>query len=304
MALAERKIWVDGALLPFERATVHLHSLSAQRGYMAFDVLSCHWLPAGPAVLGLRAHARRFLRSAELAAMRVALDLDGVCAAIGAAVRANPGAAIVKINAYYPEVSSELAPLAPQASVAVAAFAPADLPASLPTGRSLRLQLSKTRKQPADVLSPQAKLAGSYTYSAIAHAQARAEGFDDVLLLDQAGCLAELPTRSFFWSDGAALCTAPLDGVLEGVTRQLVIELARDEGVPVREERLPGERIGELREALVTGTTTGVRAVERIGESSLPPPVPGPLAQRLRARFERLASGQDAAFAARWLEHV
>ena len=76
MSLAERQIWIDGELLPWERATLHLLSVSAQRGYLAFDVLYCHWQGERAAVIGLREHAQRFLRSVELAAMSVAFGAD------------------------------------------------------------------------------------------------------------------------------------------------------------------------------------------------------------------------------------
>jgi branched-chain amino acid aminotransferase len=300
----DRQVWIDGKLVPWADATLHVFAQSTQRGYLAFDVLSCHWLPGGPQIFGLREHAQRFLQSAELAGMRLRLDLDGVIAAIGQAVRANRGASWIKITCYYGAVSADLLPVEEHATVAVAAYSPEDVGASTAPPPPIRLQIAKIVKLPAEALSPQAKLAGSYTYAAIAKARARADGFDDVLLLDRGGAIAEGPVQSFFWVDGVDLCTAPLDVVLAGVTRRAVIELARDEGIEIREARAPADRLAHAEEAFITGTTTGIRAVARVGDWRLPEPVPGPITARLGDRLRRMLAGEDAKFSPRWLQGV
>ena len=83
MSLDERRIWVAGELRPWHEAGVHVLSQSVQRGSLVFDVMSCQWLDAGPAVFGLTPHVERFLNSARLSGMTLPLDLAGICAAIG-----------------------------------------------------------------------------------------------------------------------------------------------------------------------------------------------------------------------------
>ena len=145
MDLDERKIWLDGELVAWDRATVHVLSQSVQRGSLVFDVMSCHWLPDGAAVFGLRAHCRRFLNSANLSEMALPMRLDGIVNAIGETVRANPGAQIIKISAYYPSVSLDVLPRDKQATIAIAAFSAEDIygrAAALFASRPAELQIA------------------------------------------------------------------------------------------------------------------------------------------------------------------
>jgi branched-chain amino acid aminotransferase len=202
-SIEARRIWLDGKLVPWREATIHVLSQSAARGSLVFDVLPCYEGPDGPAIFGLREHSERFLNSAALSGMRLRLGLDEIQRAIGEAVRANPGTQIVKINAYYPGVSLDALPVDEVPTTAIAAFALADLSPGLdemPKLPPARLQVADVRKMPPWVLSPQAKLAAGYLYSAVAKQQARQEGFDDVLLLDERGDVAESSTDVRCWS--------------------------------------------------------------------------------------------------------
>ncbi|MFQ5514932.1 MAG: aminotransferase class IV [Myxococcota bacterium] len=305
----DRRIWVNGELVPWPEATLHVLSQSAARGSLVFDVMPCYELPDGPAIFGLREHSERFVRSAELSGMQLPLGLDAILQAIAETVRANPGTEIVKINAYHPGISLDVLPIDPEPSIAIAAFAIADVlpgagsvePRRLPPAR---LQVADVRKMPAWVQPPQAKLAAGYLYSSLAKQRARKEGFDDVLLLDERGEIAESSTQSFFLVLEGALWTAPVETVLAGITRCCVLELADDEGFPVKEARLPAERLLEAEEAFLSGTTTSLWPVARIDARTLPPPVPGPLTRRLIERMERLLAGDDPQFSPRWMQRV
>ncbi len=304
MSVDERRIWVAGELRPWHDVNVHVLSQSAQRGSLVFDVMSCHWLAAGPAVFGLTPHVERFLNSARLSGMALPLDLAGISAAIGDTVRANPGAEIVKMSAYHAGVSLDVLPRDPEATIAIAAFSVRDIypGAGSPARPSpASLQIADTRKMPPWVMSPQAKLAAGDLYTAVAKAEAREKGFDDVLLLDERGELAESSTQSFLLVESGTLLAPGYDYVLRGVTRRAVIELARDEDIPVREEVLPRDLLERADEALLCGTTINVWPVARIDELRLPAHCPGPVTQRLGQRLGALLAGTDP-LCARWIE--
>ncbi len=304
MSVDERRIWVAGELRPWHDVNMHVLSQSAQRGSLVFDVMSCHWLAAGPAVFGLTPHVERFLNSARLSGMALPLDLAGISAAIGDTVRANPGAEIVKMSAYHAGVSLDVLPRDPEATIAIAAFSVRDIyPGAGSPGRPspAALQIADTRKMPPWVMSPQAKLAAGYLYTAVAKAEAREKGFDDVLLLDERGELAESSTQSFLLVESGTLLAPGYDYVLRGVTRRALIDLARDEDIPVREEVLPRDLLERADEALLCGTTINVWPVARIDELRLPAPCPGPVTQRLAQRLDALLAGTDP-LCARWIE--
>lgn len=304
MTTEDRRIWVDGTLIPWRDATLHVLSQSAARGSLVFDVMSAHHVARGPAVFGLREHVERFANSAALSGMTLPADVDRLVQAVGEAVRANPGCEIVKINAYYPGIALDVLPRESLATVAIAAFGFEDvIGGPLPARRPARLQIPDPRKMPPWVMSPQAKLAAGYLYASVAKAQARKDGFDDILLLDEKGNLAESAAMSFLLVEDGAVCLPPLDYVLAGITRRAVLELARDEGIEVREQSVPREAIRRASEAFLVGTTVNVWPVAEIDGHKLPDPVPGPVAERLGARMRALLDDEDP-LSERWLQGV
>lgn len=307
MSLSERRIWLNGRLVPWAEATVHVLSQSIQRGTLVFDVMPIYWLKRGPAIVGLDEHAERFKQSMELAGMTPPYDVRALRAGIAEAVKANPGAELVKVSGYYPGVSVDVLPVDPQPDVAIAAFAIGDVVTGgkrANAGGPARLQIAASPKMPASVLSPQVKIAAGYTHAAFAKARARKAGFHDVLFLDGDGSLTESSTQSFFLVADGVLHTAGLDAVLDGITRRLTIELARDEGIEVKEGRMPRELLGRAREAFLTGTTTNVWPIAQIDALELPKPVPGPISQKLMSRFTALCADDDPIFSKRWLQAV
>jgi branched-chain amino acid aminotransferase len=307
MSLADRKIWRNGRLVPWNEVTVHVLSQSIQRGTLVFDVMPIYWLARGPAIVGLDEHTDRFCQSMGLAAMKAPYDARALRAGIGEVVRANPGAEIVKVSGYYPGISLDVLPVDPQPDVAIAAFSIADV---VPGGGRAnatgpaRLQIAESRKMPASVLSPQMKIAAGYTHAALAKQRARAAGFHDVLFLDESGGLTESSAQSFFLVVDGVLHTAGLDVVLDGVTRRVALELARDEGIEVKEGTMPRALLARAGEAFLTGTTTNVWPIAKIDAQELPAPIPGPVSARLVARFAALVSDRDPAFSKRWLQAV
>lgn len=304
--MSQRTIWLDGRLVPWDEATVHVLSQSIQRGSLVFDVLPCYSTSRGSAILGFREHSERFCRSAEQIGMDLGLDLEAVQGAIAETLRANPGSDIVKISAMHPGISLDVLPRDRRPSVSIAAFALAEL---LPAGFELplepaRLQLAAGVKTSPRTLSPQIKVAAGYTAAALAKGRATGEGFDDILFLDELGNVAESSTQSFLLVQGGEVWAPPLDYVLSGITRRVVLELARDEKIPVRVAPVPRSALAEADEAFLAGTTTNVRAVQCVDTRDFPVPLPGPVTGRLRERFERLIKGEDPVFSPRWLQPV
>jgi branched-chain amino acid aminotransferase len=290
---------------------VHLLSHSVQRGSLVFDYLSVHETPRGEAAFRLDLHAERFLESCRLSALPIEVDAPAVQAAVLAAIRANPGARAVKICAFLPSIEVDVVPLDDRVSLAVAAYDPIEdivkrKPRALWGERraTLKLWIEKERAQRRpDIIPAQAKVAANYESPMVAKWKARRAGYDEIVLVDAQGFLAEGPTTNVFLVDAeGTLCTPPLENVLAGVTRHSILELAKHDGIPVREEPLRPDALFEAAEVFLTGTSAGVWPVESVdgrsvgtGES-----VPGPVSRRLGEHFEKVASGGDPAFA-HWL---
>jgi branched-chain amino acid aminotransferase len=306
-----RQIWLDGRLVPWSEVTVHVLSHSMARGSLVFDYMSVHETPRGPAIFRLGEHVARFLKSVELVGLPLAQSEAELRRACIAAVRANPGAKVVKLNAFLPSVEVDVVPVDDHVAVAAAAYDPwedvqarKDVPPARPP-RSVRLWLEKERRQRRpDILHPHAKVAANYTSAMYAKWQAKKRGYDEVLLVDERGFLAEGPTTNFFLVDAdGALRTPPEQGVLLGVTRSSVISLAEAEGRKVLEEPLRPEALFDAAEAFLTGTSAGVWPIASVDGRALGSRCPGPVSEALGARFRRVVAGEDPAFAG-WLTFV
>jgi branched-chain amino acid aminotransferase len=303
-------IWWNGALVPWADARVHLLSHSLQRGSLVFDYLSVHETPRGAAVFRLREHVERFLRSAQLVGLPLALPAREIEAAIVATVRANPGSRAVKICALLPSLEVDVVPMDERVTVAVAAYDPLEdvirrNPGTYPVRPTVRLWIEKERRNRRDdILPPQAKVAANYTSPMAAKWAARRRGYDEILLVDEEGCIAEAPTSNVFWVDDAGgLFTPPAAHVLDGVTRRSLLEIAKHDGIAAAERRVRPAELLEAAEVFLTGTTAGVWPVSSVDDRVIGDGEPGPLTRKLRERLQAVSNGRDPAFDA-WLTYV
>jgi branched-chain amino acid aminotransferase len=273
--------------------------------------MSVHETPQGAAIFRLQPHVERFFHSCGLMGLPVAQSPDLLIEAIKATVRANPGAKAVKISAYFASIEIDVVPIDTHVTIAIAAYDPkADINDRLPRPsppkpQHLKLWIEKERaNRREDILSPQAKVSANYASPMTAKARARAAGYDEIVLVDEDGFVAEGPTTNLFLVDakGELLTPAPAK-VLHGVTRSSILELAKAEGIPYRETQLPPEALLGASEAFLTGTSAGVWPVESVDGQELGESCPGPISNRLRDRFRRAAAGEDPDFA-HWLTPV
>lgn len=306
-----RRIWVDGSFRAWADATIHVLSHAVQRGSLVFDYMSVHQTPRGVSLFRLREHVDRFLRSCEMMGLPIDRTAPVLCDAIRETVRANPGAKAVKISAYFASVEIDVVPVDNHVTVTIAAYDPKtditdQLPRpSPPKPQQLKLWIEKERaNRRDDIVSPQVKVSANYASPMMAKARARAEGYDEIILVDENGHLAEGPTTNLFLVNGEGdLLTPQSEKVLHGVTRSSIIEIAKVLGITVREEPLQPASLLKASEAFLTGTTAGVWPVESVDGQELGSVCPGPVSTALRDRFRRVVSGEDPEFA-HWLTPV
>ena len=306
----DRRIWVDGRLVPWEQATVHLLSHSLQRGSLVFDYLSVHETPKGPAVFRLDEHLDRFRASTDLVGLPVAQSPAELRPAVLETVRANPGCTSVKICAYLPSIEVDVVPQVPEVSIAIAAYEPgADViarnPGKFHFAPEIKLWVEKERRNRRDdIMPPQAKVASNYTSPMVAKWRARKNGYDEIVLVDEEGNLAEAPTSNVFLVDAdGALHTPAERHVLLGITRRSVIDLARHDGRTVFEEAIAPDALFTAAEVFLTATTLGVSPVVSVDGKPVGEGAPGPVALALRERLREVASGRDPEFA-NWLAYA
>ena len=299
----DRKVWRDGVIVANPMVSALAHPM--QRGSLVFDVLSFHDTPRGVAIFRLREHVARLLRSCAIVGLESPWPLEQLIDAARSAVEATGlRDGLIRMSAFAPGVEADLVPREATASVVIAAYARDDHPKKHVAKGPLKIRVPKdTRKAAPDAIPPLAKVAAAYLGPMIARRKALADGFDEIVLLDHVGSVAEAPTANVMAVIGGTLVTPPLGTILDGITRDCILTLARDEGVLAVERPLAYEELVSADEAFLTATSYLVAPIASFDERPLRAPAPGPITAKLRARFMRLIAGDDAR-APEWLTTI
>jgi branched-chain amino acid aminotransferase len=302
--MARAGIWLDGETVPWDRAKTSVLSHAMQRGATVFDVGALREGPHGEALLFRPAeHVARFLRSAALVGLNVPWTAEALLeATIAVAGASGALAALVRWSAFVPSIEPDVVPRAgARASVAIAIITPEDgaLPGERPPSKPAAVRVAiprATRKAGPDVLPPQAKVAAAYLGPMLAKRRALSEGFDEVVLLDSAGCVAEAPTANVFAVEDGTLITPPPHRVLAGITRDSILAIARAEGIPTREAQMSAEELAAADEAFLSATSLPIQAIASIDGEVLGHDAPGPVTSRIRAALRACERGEDPRF--------
>ncbi len=300
-----RMVWRDGAFVSASEATISVHAHPMQRGSLVFDVLSFHRTPRGPAVFRLREHVTRFLRSMSIVGLVSPFDEQTLSAATLAMVgRSGLDDGLIRISGFVPTLEADLVPADPTGSVTIVAYARDDLAKKTRTPSALRIHVPRdVRKAAPDAIPPLAKVAAAYLGPMLARRRALEGGFDEVVLLDHEGTVAEAPTANVFAFVEGALVTPSLGKILDGITRDAVMAIARDEGIEVVERRLTADELRDADEAFLTATSYAVAPIASVDGAALRGGAPGAVTMRIRGRFTRILAGDDPRSAA-WLTFV
>jgi branched-chain amino acid aminotransferase len=304
--MAARPVWLDGKLVAPADAQVSVLSHAMQRGSLVFDVGAVREGANGEALLFRpREHIARFLRSAALVGLDVRPNADVLLAATRETVRASGvTSALVRWSAFVPTPEPDVVPRAHVlTSVMIAVVAPHDYEtpgetAGLKPASSHVVIPRDLRKAGPEVFPPQAKVAAGYLGPMLAKRRALAEGFDEVVLLDGEGRVAEAPTANVFVVSNGALVTPPLERVLAGITRDAVLAIARAEGVAAREAQLTPEELVTADEAFLTATSMPVQPIASVDRRPLRQEAPGPLTARIKRALAACERGEDPRFSA------
>ena len=308
--MSERIIWRDGEFVAWQDATVHVLAQSLQRGSLAFDFLSVHQAKRGVAMFRVRDHVERLLRTCRIVGLPIGFGAEELVAACAETVRRNPGAKVVKISALIPSVEVELIPQDARMSVFIAAYdSQADIIAKNPgeyrhrPELALKIEREKSARR-EDLVPPHAKVAANYTAAMTAKWRARQEGFDDVVLLDDAGFVTEAPTTNLFMVDAdGALATPPASKVLLGITRDTVLALAPTVGIPCVERDIAAAELASAREVFLSGTSVGVWPVLSIDQKQVGDGGIGAATRKLRTKYDATVRGEEPDFE-HWLHYV
>ena len=306
----QRKIWINGNYINWEDAQVHILSHSHQRGSLIFGFIPIFDNEGVVSIFRLNDHIDRLFTSCISAGIPLDYSFEEIYFAIKDTVRKNPGSKFVKISVYISSIEVDVVPLDPFSTVAIAAYDPQEDIISKNTqpfhsSKELSVWLEKEKHQRrSDIIPPQIKIAGNYTSSMMAKWQARKNGYDEIILTDENGFITEAPTSNVFLvNNDGDLLTAPEKDVLYGITRKSILDIAKNEGIKIKVERIPLLELENAKEVFITSSSHLVCPVIKIDNKFVGNGVIGDLTARLKKRFLDITQSKDELFNY-WLEKI
>ena len=289
-------VWVNGKLVPWKDATVHMMSHSFSRGSGMFDVFGVHPSPNGTVAFRMDKHFERFFRSAELLEMRIGQTRDELMKAVGEVVRANKiSRGLVKLMGYYSEEA--IISLVMDNVIDIAIFAIPDTPElGLDKAKPISICFSKWRKLHPSTVPVEAKACANYLNGVLSRRDAAGRGFDLAIMLTTDGYVAEGAIESVFMVKDGVIKTPPRGNILQSVTRMSIIEAAPTIGLEVRQEQIMPQDLLAADEIFSCHTGIKVIPVRQIEDRRFKQ-VPGPITSRVKELMEDICNFKNERFA-------
>jgi branched-chain amino acid aminotransferase len=286
--------WVNGKMIPFAEATTHISSFTLHYGLAVFEGIRCYRRHDGSSVVfRLREHAERLIESAKIATMDLgfsAADLEKACLET---LRANKLAeAYLRPFAWVGAGALGLGSRDNPVEVAVIAFPWAAYLGEEGLRSGIRAHVSSYVRGHLNHTMSKGKIGGQYVNSVLAKREALRLGFDEGIMLDADGRVAEGTGENIFVVYRGQLHTPPLDmPILPGITRDAVITLARETGLPLVEQAFTRDMLYTASEVFLTGTASEVTPVREIDARPVGDGTPGPITRKLQELFFQIVRG-------------
>jgi branched-chain amino acid aminotransferase len=296
-------IWMDGKLVPWDDARVHVLTHALHYGYAVFEGIRCHRTERGPAVFRLDEHLTRLEESARVYRMKLPYDLPALRRATLELIAANGlPEAYVRPIAFSGYGQMGLDPTQSAIRVAIGMWAWGAYLGADGVQRGVRATVSSWVRMDSRSLPPQAKCAANYANSALAKMEAVSGGYDEAILLNSQGLVAEGPGENIFRVKHGIVSTPPASsGILRGVTRDSVIRFLADEGLEFRRNDFTREELFTADELFYTGTAAGITPIREVDGRAI-----GsgdyPIVRRLQARYDDALHGRSPQYAG-WLTY-
>jgi len=299
------KAWVNGGFLAWNEVTVPLLSHSFGRGSAVFDVLDIVTSEKGPAYFGLKEHIDRFFNSARLVSMEIPFTKEELTRALIETARLNNvREGFAKLYAYYPLVEFSLVPKNRRADIALFCidFAFLNMTQGDFSG-PVSMGISTWKKLHPETVPVEAKVVGNYVNPYLAKLEVIQKGYEDVIMVDTFGRIAEGALCNIFFARKREVKTPTLGNILSGITRGAVIEVIRDIGIPVEETHIHLEDLAVFEEAFCTSSVGKIQPVKSIEGKALGGPCPGPITKTIIEKMKAVYGGKIEKFE-KWLTYI
>jgi branched-chain amino acid aminotransferase len=304
MPLAESKlIWMDGELVPWNEAKVHILTHSLHYGLGVFEGIRAYETKTGPAVFRLTPHIERLFNSAKIYMLDIPFGLDELIQATKDTVRENGlNSCYIRPLVYLGYGEMGLNPLSSSVNVSIAVWEWGAYLGDDGIKNGITLKVSSWQRHDVNSMPPAAKGTGMYINSSMAKVEAIKAGYDEAVLLSPQGYVSECTGENIFIVKNGAIYTPPVSaGALEGITQDAVRTIARDLGYEYSETNIVRSDLYTADEAFLSGTAAEIVPVRAVDDRELG--APGPVTRAIQDVFFKAVKGEDPRYSD-WNEHV
>ena len=306
-SLADRdgKIWMDGELVDWRDAKIHVLTHTLHYGCGAFEGVRAYKTEQGTAIFRLQEHTERLYNSAKILRMKIPFTPEQLNEAQKQVVREN------KLESGYLRplvwIGSEKLGVSPKGNSVHAMVAAWEWGAYLGEEgmkRGIRVKTSSYTRHHVNITMTQAKAVSNYSNSILANMEAMDDGYDEALLLDAAGFVSEGAGENIFVVKGGTIYTPDLSaGALNGITRNTILHIAKDLGIEVVQKRITRDEVYIADEAFFTGTAAEVTPIRELDRVEIGIGSRGPVTEKVQAAFFDIVNGRNPKYA-HWLTPV
>ncbi|MEK7292158.1 MAG: branched-chain amino acid transaminase [Actinomycetota bacterium] len=298
---ATPKIWMNGALVDWDKAQVHVLTHTLHYGTGVFEGIRAYETSRGPAIFRLTDHIKRLFNSAQILGMDMPYTMDEIVTAAKQTV-ASTGlkSCYVRPIAYYGYGEMGLNTIPCSVDVAIACWPWGAYLGDDPVSKGVRMKISSWTRHDHNTMPPASKTVGNYVNSSLAKVEALKAGYDEAIMLAPNGLVAECTGENLFCVRNGIIITPPTStGALEGITQSSVSRIAADLGFELRVDNLSRSDLYIADEVFICGTAAEVVSVNSIDERKIP--CPGPMTKAIADIYTKAVRGQDARYLD-WLE--
>jgi branched-chain amino acid aminotransferase len=305
MADRDGKIWMDGQLVDWRDAKIHVLTHTLHYGCGAFEGVRAYNTAQGTAIFRLKEHTERLFNSAKILRMQIPFTHEEVMAAQCEVVRAN------KLESCYLRpltwIGSQklgVSPKGNQIHLMVAAWAWGAYLVEDGLKNGIRVKISSYTRHHVNITMTQAKAVSNYTNSILANMEATEDGYDEAMLLDSSGFVSEGAGENLFVVKDGVVYTPDLSaGALNGITRNTVMHICRDLGLELVQKRITRDEVYIADEAFFTGTAAEVTPIRELDRITLGKGSRGPITEKIQSAFFDIVNGRNPKYA-HWLTKV
>ena len=306
MSMADRDgfIWQDGKLVPWREATTHVLTHSLHYGLAVFEGVRAYNTAKGTAIFRLAEHTQRLINSAKIYMMDIPYSKDELMEAQKEVVRANKlESCYLRPIAFYGSEKMGISTLGARVHVAIAAWPWGAYLGEEGLQKGIRVKTSSYTRHHVNSTMPRAKLSATYPNSILANLEVTRMGYDEALLLDNQGFVAEGAGENLFIVKDGRIYEPEIASALTGITRDSVHAIARELGYDITTKRLTRDDIYLADEAFFTGTAAEVTPIRELDRVEIGRGSRGPITEKIQSAFFDIVNGRNPKYA-EWLTKV